>query len=105
MESPYSIRPVDNALKLLWLLRDERRLTVSEVSDRLGVARSSAHRLLGMLVTHGFAQQDLATRAYMTGSGLFEIGLGALGSLVVRRVARPELQRLVGELRETVMLI
>jgi DNA-binding IclR family transcriptional regulator len=105
VEPSYGIRSVDNALRLLWLLRDERRLTVSEVSDRLGVARSTAHRLLGMLVAHGFAQQDRATRAYMPGSGLFEIGLGALGSLDVRREARPELQRLVGEVRETVMLI
>ena len=105
MESPYRIRSVDNVLRLLWMLRDERRLTVTEVSDRLGVARSTAHRLLGMLVAHGFVQQDPATKGYMPGRGLFEIGLGALGSLDVRREARPELQRLVGELRETVMLI
>jgi DNA-binding IclR family transcriptional regulator len=104
-EPAYRIESVDKVLRLLWLLRDERRLTVSEVSDRLGVARSTAHRLLGMLVSHGFVQQDRATKAYMPGRGLFEIGLGALGSLDVRREARPELQRLVGELRETVMLI
>jgi DNA-binding IclR family transcriptional regulator len=105
VESPYAIRSVDNALRLLWLLRDERRLTVAEVSERLGVARSTAHRLLAMLVSHGFVQQDRTTKAYMPGRGLFEIGLGALGSLDVRSEARPELLRLVGVLRETVMLI
>lgn len=104
-EPAYRIASVDKALRLLWLLRDERRLTVSEVSDRLGVARSTAHRLLGMLVAHGFAQQDPATKAYMPGRGLFEIGLGALSSLDVRREARPELQRLAAEVRETVLLI
>jgi DNA-binding IclR family transcriptional regulator len=104
-EPAYRIESVDKALRLLWLLRDERRLTVSEVGDRLGVARSTAHRLLAMLQRHGFAQQDPATKEYMPGRGLFEIGLGALASLDVRREARPELQRLVGDLRETVMLI
>jgi DNA-binding IclR family transcriptional regulator len=104
-EPGYRIESVDKALRLLWLLRDQRRLTVSEVSDRLGVARSTAHRLLGMLVVHGFAQQDPATKAYMPGRALFEIGLGALSGLDVRREARPELQRLVSELRETVLLI
>jgi DNA-binding IclR family transcriptional regulator len=104
-EPAYRIESVDKALRLLWLLRDERRLTVSEVSERLGVARSTAHRLLGMLVAHGFAEQDPGTKAYMPGRGLFEIGLGALSSLDVRREARPELQRLAAEVRETVLLI
>jgi DNA-binding IclR family transcriptional regulator len=104
-EPAYRIESVDKALRLLWLLRDERRLTVSEVSERLGVARSTAHRLLGMLVSHGFAQQDPETKAYMPGRGLLEVGLGALSSIDVRREARPELQRLAGEVRETVLLI
>jgi DNA-binding IclR family transcriptional regulator len=104
-EPAYRIESVDKALRLLWLLRDERRLTVSEVSDRLGVARSTAHRLLGMLMAHGFAQQDAGTKAYLPGRALFEIGLGALSGLDVRREARPELQRLVSEVRETVLLI
>jgi IclR family acetate operon transcriptional repressor len=104
-EPAYRIESVDKALRLLWLLRDERRLTVSEVSERLGVARSTAHRLLGMLQVHGFAQQDPATKAYMPGRALFEVGLGALASLDVRREARPELERLVREIRETVLLI
>jgi DNA-binding IclR family transcriptional regulator len=104
-EPAYRIESVDKALRLLWLLRDERRLTVSQVSDRLGVARSTAHRLLGMLQAHGFAQQDPATKAYMPGRGLFEVGLGALAGLDVRREARPELERLVSEIGETVLLI
>jgi IclR family acetate operon transcriptional repressor len=104
-EPAYRIESVDKALRLLWLLRDERRLTVSEVSDRLGVARSTAHRLLAMLVMHDFVQQDPETKAYMPGRGLVEIGLGALSSLDVRREARPELHRLVAEVRETVLLI
>ena len=103
--TPYRIESVDKALRLLWLLQERPRVTVTDASDELGVARSTAHRLLGMLQEHGFASQDTATRAYLPGRALLEIGLAAVRNLDVRSVARPELERLVGEVRETVQLV
>lgn len=101
----YRIESVDKALRLLWLLRDERELTVTRASEHLGVARSTAHRLLAMLQYHGFARQDPTTKAYAPGRGLLEIGLAAVDSLDIRRIARPELGALSREVRETVQLI
>jgi DNA-binding IclR family transcriptional regulator len=103
--APYRIESVDKALRLLWLLQERPRVTVTDASAELGVARSTAHRLLGMLQEHGFASQDTATRAYLPGRALLEIGLAAVRNLDVRAVARPELERLVGEVRETVQLV
>jgi IclR family transcriptional regulator, acetate operon repressor len=103
--APYRIESVDKALRLLWLLQERPRVTVTDASAELGVARSTAHRLLGTLQEHGFASQDTATRAYLPGRALLEIGLAAVRNLDVRAVARPELERLVGEVRETVQLV
>ena len=45
----YAITSVDHALQLATVLQVEGPLTVSEAAERLGVARSTAHRLLSML--------------------------------------------------------
>jgi IclR family acetate operon transcriptional repressor len=101
----YRIESVDKVLRLLWVLRDRPHLTVSEASEALGVARSTAHRLLAMLVEHRFADQEPVSRAYHPGPALLEIGLGAARNLDVRTVARPEIEQLAARVRETVQLV
>ncbi|MCC6222865.1 MAG: IclR family transcriptional regulator [Thermoleophilia bacterium] len=100
----YPIESVDNALKLLHLFRKQRVVRVSEASELLGIARSTAHRLLAMLQYHGFVRQDPVTKAYLAGRGLVDLGLAAVRSLEARRLARPALERLCRELDETVHL-
>ncbi len=101
----YPIESVDNALKLLGLFRKQKLVRVSEASEALGIARSTAHRLLAMLQYHGFVRQDPLTKAYLAGRGLIDLGLAAVQGLDVRALARPELERLCRELDETVHLV
>jgi IclR family transcriptional regulator, acetate operon repressor len=100
----YPIASVGNALTLLSLLGDRGQLRVAEAAAELGSARSTAHRLLAMLEYHGFAEQDVATRAYGPGPALLGAGLGALGGLDLRAFARPALERLAEQTGETVHL-
>jgi DNA-binding IclR family transcriptional regulator len=79
-------------------------MSVQRASEELGVAPSTAHRLLAMLRHRGFVEQDPGTRAYRAGPALTEAGLSALQELDIRRVARPHLERLVTELDETAHL-
>jgi DNA-binding IclR family transcriptional regulator len=95
---------VDNALTLLALFRERRTVRVADAAEALGTARSTAHRLLAMLEYHRFAQQDPVSKAYGPGPALIEVGLAALGSLDIRRTARPVLERLCDEVDETVHL-
>src|SRR5438445_335664 len=66
---PYPLQSVDHALQLLQILRDNGSLRVSEAAQELGTARSTAHRLLAMLVYRDFAMQDEA-RNYLPGPAL-----------------------------------
>ena len=100
----YPIESVDKALALLLLLRERRVLTVSEASRELGVAASTAHRLLAMLQYRGFVAQDPATKAYTLGPVLTELGLAAVRGMDIRAQARPVMERLVAEVGETVHL-
>ena len=103
-EPAYPIASVDNALRLLRLFRDQPRVRLSEASEHLGVAHSTAHRLMAMLAYHGFVRQEPDSRAYVAGPALVEIGLAAVRQLDIRRHARPALEALAGSLGETVHL-
>lgn len=103
-EPAYPIASVDNALRLLMLFRDEPRVRLSDASEHLGVAHSTAHRLMAMLAYHGFVRQEPESRAYAAGPALVEIGLAAVRQLDIRRHARPALESLAASLGETVHL-
>ncbi|MEU0754146.1 IclR family transcriptional regulator [Streptomyces albogriseolus] len=101
---PYPIASVDHALRAATILQMEGGATVSEIAERLGVARSTAHRLLAMLVYRDFAVQD-EDRTYRAGPVL---ELAAHSQSLVSRLraaALPHLRRVVDLLNETANLI
>jgi DNA-binding IclR family transcriptional regulator len=101
---PYTISSVDNALRIAAMLQMEGSLTVSEVALRLGVARSTAHRLLAMLVYRDFAEQD-ESRAYRAGPVLELAAHSQSETSRLRAAALPHLHRLVAVLDESANLI
>lgn len=100
----YPIDSVDNALQVLLLFTERSTLRMTDVSRYLGVATSTAHRLLAMLLYRGFVKKDPVTRSYVSGPTLDGIAFGLLRRLDVRDVARPVLERLNAEVLETVHL-
>lgn len=100
----YPIESVDNALRVLLLLGEQPRLRLTDVSRYLGVASSTAHRLLAMLQYRGFVQQDAATRTYGPGPTLDGLAFSVLRRLDVRTRARPVLERLNAQTGETIHL-
>jgi DNA-binding IclR family transcriptional regulator len=100
----YPISSVDNALRLLLLFREQQSVRLTEACSFLGVAHSTAHRLLAMLIHRGFVRQD-ASRAYRPGPMLVEIGLAVVQKMDVRMQARPYLEKLSADFGETVHLV
>lgn len=99
----YAISSVDHALRLAAILQLEGGLSVADAAERLGVARSTAHRLLAMLVYRDFAVQDDA-KLYRAGPVL-ELASHSHSSVArLRQVALPHLSRLVDKLGESVNL-
>jgi DNA-binding IclR family transcriptional regulator len=101
----HPIGSVENALRILVMLRAEPSLRGSRVADELGVARSTAHRLLAMLNAYGLLEQDPATRSYHAGPLLAELGLAAMARHDIRSALHPYLERLRDEVNETVHLM
>ncbi|MGG1909831.1 IclR family transcriptional regulator C-terminal domain-containing protein [Microbacterium sp. NRRL B-14842] len=71
----YPIESVDNALKLILLLGEEHELRLTDAGALLGVATSTAHRLLAMLAWRGFVRQNPVTKAYGPWPGADDGGL------------------------------
>lgn len=100
----YPIESVDNALKILLLLGERSELRLTEVAHYLGVATSTAHRLLAMLHYRGFIRQAERGKAYVAGTALTGVAFSILQRFDVRDALRPFLERLNTELAETVHL-
>lgn len=101
----YPIESVENAARVLLMLRERSLLRVAEVAADLEIARSSAHRMLTTLQSQGLLRQDPATRGYTAGPQLVEIGVAVIGAGDLRAEFRPTLERLVNDLGETAHLI
>ena len=86
----YAISSVDHALHIATMLQLEGRLTVSEAAQRLGIARSTAHRLLTMLVYRDFAVQD-ESRVYHAGPVLELAAHSPSEASRLRTIALPHL--------------
>lgn len=100
----YAIDSVDYALRVLNSLCDFNELRVSDVREQLGVAHSTAHRLLAMLVHHGFARQDEPRGKYRPGPRILQIGFSANRYSDLRQYAHPVLEALRDEVTESVAL-
>lgn len=107
MSSPasYPIESVENAARVLLMLRSQTLLKVAEVAAELGIARSSAHRMLTTLQSQGLLRQDPTTRGYAAGPQLVQIGVAVIGAVDLRSSARATIERLNQVIGETVHLI
>jgi len=102
VDSPYQVQVLDRALGILDLLADESpELGPSEVSECMGLHKSTVHRLLQVLERHRLIEKIALNGKYRLGLKLFELGSKAIAQLDLRGRARQYLERLVLETGET----
>jgi len=101
----YLIESVDAALQIVVLIKQRGELRVSEAAAELGIARSTAHRLLRTLVWRNFLTQDRVGKAYRAGPVLVELTMETLKAASLRTVTRPRLEQLSAQLDATVSLL
>ena len=87
------LKSVGSALDVLECFALDGELGVSDIARRLGVAKSTAHRLLQTLASRGFVEQDAQTGQYRLGIHIYELGALALARNELRHVALPTLRQ------------
>jgi IclR family transcriptional regulator, KDG regulon repressor len=97
------LRSVSIAMAVLGCFEREPELGATRVAQELGVAKSTASRMLAALAASGMLERAASGR-YRLGLRLFEIGQLAVDRLMLRELALPVLGELREVLRETAQL-
>ena len=88
------VQSVLAALDLLDCFAHDEELGVTQIARRLGVAKSTAHRLLSTLCARGMAEQIPGSTQYRLGLHLYELGQLAQDRVPLRHLALPMLEEL-----------
>ncbi|WP_374200347.1 IclR family transcriptional regulator [Arthrobacter sp. M4] len=98
------VQSVDRALQVLEILARDGHAGVSEIAEEMGVHKSTVSRLLGSLVTREIVHQNSERGKYQLGFGVLRLASSIPGRLSLVREARPFLENLAEEWKETVNL-
>jgi DNA-binding IclR family transcriptional regulator len=100
-----SIRAVERALDVLLCFSSQTpTLTMTQISERVGINKSTVHRLLATLETKRFVDRDPVTGIYRPGLRLLQMAFLTLEHNDLRRMASPFLHNLCDQHRENVNL-
>jgi IclR family acetate operon transcriptional repressor len=100
-----TIRAVDRALDILICFsRQTPELNLTQISERVGMNKSTVHRLLGTLEQKRFLQRNPVTGYYRLGIRLLQMAYLTLEQNELRQVAVPIMHRLCDQSRETITL-
>lgn len=87
------------------LAQSPEPMRLSAVALRLGLQKSTAHRILAALIGLGFAQQSAETGCYSATLKLWELGANVITEHPIKRAASGFLQELQRATGETVSLV
>ena len=102
---PGRLSSVATSVRLLKAFSEEQvEIGISELARRLGVAKSTVHRLAVTLVADGMLEQNPDTGKYRLGIALFRLGSLVRRRMIMSNEARPLLRELREKVNETVHL-
>ena len=100
-----TLSSVRNAARMLKEFgRGDREIGVTELSRRLGIGKSTAHRLLSTLADERLLEQDPQTGAYRLGLAMYELGASVALHTDLHEASAPVLDQLRNATRETVQV-
>lgn len=99
------VHSVDRALQILMAFdADAQELSVLELSKRVGLSKSTVHRLLTTLVGRNFVEQNPQNLKYRLGLTLYELGTRTIMARSFVTEAEPFLKEIVARFGETASL-
>lgn len=99
-----TIGTVARCVEMLRYFAEHRETSIKMLSMDLGLAPSTCHRLLDLLMREGLIEQEKETRRYRVGPEFFRIASLVQAGTDVRVLARPYLERIVTQCDETAVL-
>ncbi|WP_127571734.1 IclR family transcriptional regulator [Paenibacillus xylaniclasticus] len=103
-EGKSTVRAVERALDILLCFTSGTDLAMTEIAERVGLHKSTVHRMLSTLEDRGFVERDSATERYRLGFRVWELSAHLTSSDDPAVIWLPEMERLRNSLGETVSL-
>ncbi len=98
-DQDFRLPAVDRAMSLFELLADSQTgLTLSQLSRKLDIPKSTTHYLLHTLVTRGYVHRGADGHHYSLGLRLVDVARGDTAELSLRTLALPYLRQIVARL-------
>lgn len=95
------VQSVDRALELLNYLKvEDKGFGVTELANKMGIAKSTVHRLLASLEKQNYVKKLENQGTYVLGLKFIEMGQVVVGRLKIIETAKPLLQKLTNEVGE-----
>lgn len=99
------VTSVERALTILEVLSlYPKGIGLTELANKLDLAKSTTHRLLNTLRMNGYVIQDYKTEEYLLGTKVIELAGTILDNLNIRNVAKRDLEELCAKTNEVVHL-
>lgn len=99
-----TVQSVARAIEILKCFENAAELGISEISDRMGLSKSTIYGLVNTLAGYGFLEKSDLNKKYRLGLGLFEFGALTQRRMDIRREAHPWCQVLADKYHATVHL-
>jgi IclR family KDG regulon transcriptional repressor len=98
----FRLPAVDRAMNLFELLANSQQgLTLSELSRKLHMPKSTTHYLIYTLATRGYIQRGIDGRHYLLGLRLADVASAGLGELNLRTQVTPYLRQIAARFNLT----
>lgn len=90
MAAELKVQSLDRTFDILEILSDEQNgLTLVQISEKLGLPRSTVHRLIGVLLQREFVRKTPDTNKYRLGPGFIGLCSHYLNSLELKTESSP----------------
>jgi DNA-binding IclR family transcriptional regulator len=103
-EGKSTVRAVERALDILLCFTSDSELAMTEIADKVGLHKSTVHRMLATLEDKGFVARDRASDRYRLGLRIWELSANMAGADDPAVLGLPEMERLRDLLGETISL-
>lgn len=100
-----SVQTIDRAARILETLADYPSLGLMELSEKVGLHKTTVHRLVASLMQNGFVEQDPDSKQYCISLKMFELGNKRVQNIDFLNVAKSMIRQLSVQINQTVHLV
>lgn len=100
------VQSVERTLSIVEVLSEfDEGLGLTEISEKVGLHKSTVHRLLFTLMVKSYVEQNESTNKYRLTLKLFELGSRKIEKMNIVTIARPILKELMEKTNEVIHLV